>query len=84
MNASYEIICKVYNHRKNTLKDIQDEILIEAVKTGKSSLTADKLNRTNLLIGGYEIDDFFLKKTSFKFFHYAKINMEVLYQIVND
>jgi len=84
MNASYEIICKVYEHRKKVLSSIQDELIDIAMKTGSSTLTKSTFDETNLKIGGYEIDDsLFLRKTTLEFFHYARISMEVIYQIVN-
>lgn len=46
--------------------------------------TSNDLNRTNLVIGGYEIDDaVFMRKTAMEFFHYGRISMDVLFQIVN-
>lgn len=84
MKASYEMLVKVYNHRIDTLAEVERSILSEAHKTGKASCKTSDLNRTNLVIGGYEIDDsFFLRKTSIEFFHYARISMDVLFQIVN-
>lgn len=84
MKASYEMLVKVYNHRIDTLAEVERSILSEAHKTGKASYNTRDLNQTNLDIGGYEIDDaFFLRKTSIEFFHYARISMDVLFQIVN-
>jgi hypothetical protein len=51
---------------------------------GNALITQDELNRTNLYIAGYQIDDVaFLRKTTIEFFHYARISMDVLFQIIN-
>lgn len=84
MSASYDMLVKVYEHRVNTLEEVTQEIIQQAKQTGKGKCTANDLNRTNLNIGGYEIDDvFFLRKTAIEFFHYGRVSMDVLFQIVN-
>ena len=41
-------------------------------------------SRTNLDVGGYELDDIiFLRKTAMEFFHYGRVSMDVLFQIIN-
>lgn len=84
MSASYDMLIKVYEHRVNTLEEVTQEIIQQAKQTGEGKCTANDLNRTNLNIGGYEIDDvFFLRKTAIEFFHYGRVSMDVLFQIVN-
>lgn len=84
MSASYDMLVKVYEHRVNTLEEVTQEIIQEAKQTGEGKCTVNDLNRTNLNIGGYEIDDvFFLRKTAIEFFHYGRVSMDVLFQIVN-
>lgn len=84
MSASYDMLVKVHEHRSNTLEEMAQNILQQAKQTGKGKCTVNDLNRTNLNIGGYEIDDvFFLRKTTIEFFHYGRISMDVLFQIVN-
>lgn len=84
MSASYDMLVKVYEHRVNTLEEVTQEIIQQAKQTGEGKYTANDLNRTNLNIGGYEIDDvFFLRKTAIEFFHYGRVSMDVLFQIVN-
>ena len=42
------------------------------------------MKRTDLNIGGYELDDcVFLRKAAMEFFHYGRMSMDVLFQIVN-
>ena len=42
------------------------------------------MKQTDLSIGGYEINDTaFLKKTALDFFHYARISMDLVFQIIN-
>ena len=84
MNVSHEMLNTVYSHRIETLRDVEQEIFNKAVSEGKASFGTSELDRTDLNIGGFIIDDIvFLKKTSMEFFHYARVSMEVLFQIVN-
>lgn len=84
MSASYEMLLKVHEHRVNTLKEIQQGIIAEALENGSSKVTASDISKTNLNVGGYELDDaVFLKKTTMEFFHYGRVSMDVLFQITN-
>lgn len=84
MSVSYDMLVKVHEHRVNTLKAIEQDLLQEACSTGKASCKISDLEKTNLNIGGYILDDtMFLRKTSMEFFHYGRISMDVLFQIVN-
>ena len=84
MEVSYEMLGKVYEHRKDTIQLVNKEIFNEAVEHGGSSLCESDLKRTDLNIGGYELDDcVFLRKTAMEFFHYGRMSMDVLFQIVN-
>nr|DAM47350.1 MAG TPA: hypothetical protein [Caudoviricetes sp.] len=84
MEVSYEMLGKVYEHRKDTIQLVNKEIFNEAVEHGRSSFCESDLKRTDLNIGGYELDDcVFLRKTAMEFFHYGRMSMDVLFQIVN-
>ena len=84
MTASYELIDNVYNHRVNTLKSKEQEIMQKAVATGKATVTENDFHCTDLSIAGVEIDDIlYLKKTTIEFFHYARISIDILFQIIN-
>lgn len=84
MTISYEMLTKVHEHRVTTLQAIQQEKMEEAQETGRSSYFVNDLKRTNLDVGGYELDDIvFLRKTAIEFFHYGRMSMDVLFQIVN-
>lgn len=84
MNMSVELLENVYAHRLATLKRAAQDILGTAIETGQASVTEDTLNATNLNIAGFELDDaIFLKKTALEFFHYARLSMDVLFQIIN-
>ena len=75
---------KVYEHRRDTIQLVNKEKFNEAVERGQSSFRERDLKRTNLNIGGYELDDcIFLRKTAMEFFHYGRMSMDVLFQIVN-
>lgn len=84
MSMSYNLLNKIYEHRKSVLESTKNEIVQTAIKNGNAPITQDELNRTNLDIAGYPIDDVaFLRKTSIEFFHYARVSMDVLFQIIN-
>lgn len=84
MSVSYEMLAKVYEHRVNTLNKVQQDIFAEAFETGSSRVKVSDLEKTNLNVGGYELDDVvFLRKTAMEFFHYGRVSMDVLFQITN-
>lgn len=84
MNMSGELLEKVYAHRMAVLEETAQGILQNAVETGKASITEETLRVTHLDITGFELDDaVFLKKTALEFFHYARLSMDVLFQIIN-
>lgn len=84
MTASYELIDNVYSHRVNSLKSKEQEIMQKAISTGKATVTESDFHCTDLSIAGVEIDDIlYLKKTTIEFFHYARINIDILFQIIN-
>jgi len=86
MNASYALLEKVYDHRKKVLKATSQELLDAAHKhKGEPvAVSADYLARTHLNIVGLEIDDsLYLRKTALEFFHYARLSVDVLSQIIN-
>ncbi|MGE7694968.1 hypothetical protein ACQKNC_12745 [Lysinibacillus sp. NPDC094177] len=84
MTVSYNLINKVYEHRKNVLETTKNEIFQNVLEKGNAPITQAELNSTNLDIAGYQIDDVaFLGKTTIEFFHYARVSMDVLFQIVN-
>ena len=57
MSVSYNMLLKVHYHRVTTLATVGQDIIRQAHETGEGRCTTDDLNRTNLVIGGYEIDD---------------------------
>jgi len=84
MNISCELLEKVYAHRLKALSALEQKTMETAVKTGKSSIREEDLHCTNLDIAGLIIDDsIFLPKNTIEFFHYARISMDVLFQIIN-
>ncbi|WZL73403.1 hypothetical protein QBE52_01315 [Clostridiaceae bacterium 35-E11] len=84
MNVSYKMLLAVYEHRKDTIKKLNNDMFDTALKEGQYSFGQEDLKKTELNIGGFVIDDvIFLRKTALEFFHYARVSMEVLFQIVN-
>ena len=84
MNMSAELLEKVYAHRLAVIEDTAQGLIQTAVETGKASITETSLRATHLNIAGFELNDaIFLKKTALEFFHYARLSMDVLFQIIN-
>lgn len=84
MNVSCEMLFKVHDHRISILADVEQDVLQKAHESGSASCNSSDLERTNLDIGGYEIDDaVFLRKSVMEFFHYGRVSMDVLFQIIN-
>lgn len=84
MNVSRELLKKVYTHRIEALSTQEQKIMDKAVKTGEASVRKEDLRCTNLDIAGLRIDDtIFLQKNTMEFFHYARISMDILFQIIN-
>lgn len=84
MNVSCELLENVYAHRVQALYIQKQKIMEIAVKTGKASIQEEDLSCTNLDIGGLVIDDsMFLRKNTMEFFHYARMSMDILFQIIN-
>lgn len=78
------MLLKVHEHRVKTLETLNQEKIAEAFQNGKASFTTSDLERTNLNICGYDLDDItFLRKTAMEFFHYGRVSMDVLFQIIN-
>lgn len=84
MNVSYEMLKEVHEHRISVLQQVQNEKFEELKNAGKVSYKVSDMQRTNLDVGGYELDDIiFLRKTAMEFFHYGRVSMDVLFQIIN-
>lgn len=84
MCISYDLLEETYNHRRSALNTMTHDILKDAIETGKGTLTTEKLNCTDLDIAGYKINDIlFMRKNVIEFFHYGRISMDVLFQIIN-
>lgn len=84
MSISKELIEKTYEHRLKTISETAQELISTAINEGKASFGEKELQKTNFYINGYLIDDsMFLRKTTLEFFHYARISMDVLFQIIN-
>lgn len=84
MNLSCELLEKVYAHKIEALSTQEQKIIETAVKTGQASIREEDLHCTNLDIAGLIIDDsIFLRKNTMEFFHYARMSMDILFQIIN-
>ena len=84
MNMSAELLERVYAHRLSVIKETEQSLLQTAIETGQASITEETLKETHLDIAGLKLDDsIFLKKTSLEFFHYARLSMDILFQIIN-
>lgn len=84
MNLSYVLIEKIYIQRRQALSFQEQKILETAVKTGEVTVKEEDLYCTNIHIAGLEIDDsILLRKNTIEFFHYARMCMDILFQIIN-
>jgi hypothetical protein len=84
MDVSYQLIERVYGHRRQALSNMEQKMLETAHKTGLASIGKKDLHCTHLDIAGLLIDDsVFLRKNIMEFFHYARMSMDILFQIIN-
>lgn len=84
MDLSYQLLVNVHKNRVDSLKAQQSKILQEAVETGSASVKENDLHCTDLKIAGLDIDDsIFLRKTIVEFFHYARMSVDIMFQIIN-
>jgi hypothetical protein len=84
MDLSYQLLVNVHKNRVDSLKAHESEILQEAVETGSASVKESDLHCTDLKIAGLDIDDcIFLRKTIVEFFHYARLSVDIMFQIIN-
>lgn len=84
MDLSYQLLVNVHKNRVDSLKAQQVKILQQAFQTGSASVEESDLHCTDLKIAGLDIDDsIFLRKTIVEFFHYARMSMDILFQIIN-
>lgn len=84
MDLSYQLLVNVHKNRVDSLKAQQSKILQEAVETGSASVKESDLRCTDLKIAGLDIDDsIFLRKTIVEFFHYARMSVDIMFQIIN-
>ena len=84
MHMSYEMLKKAHEHRIPILQQVQNEKFEELRSAEKASYKVSDMQRTNLNVDGYELDDIiFLRKTAIKFFHYRRVCMDELFQLIN-
>jgi len=84
MDLSYQLVVNVHKNRVDSLKAQQSKTLQEAVETGSASVKESDLHCTDLKIAGLDIDDsIFLRKTIVEFFHYARMSVDIMFQIIN-
>lgn len=84
MDLSYQLLINVHKNRVDSLKAQQGKILQQAFETGSASVKESDLHCTDLKIAGLDIDDsIFLRKTIVEFFHYARMSVDIMFQIIN-
>ena len=84
MDMSCVLIERVYAQRRDRLQQKEREIKQQAGKEGQATVSKNDLQCTNLKIANVEIDDtLFLQKTTMEFFHYARLCIDILFQIIN-
>lgn len=84
MYITYELINKTYQNRLQNLRSKSQRIIREAFNKGKSEITEEDLNCTNALVVGIGLDDtLFIRKSTLEFFHYARVSIDIVFQIIN-
>lgn len=86
MDVSYSLLEKVDQYKKDAFSQINQETF-EAAKANPGKgipITQTQLNKANINIAGLEIgSSLFLRKTTLEFFHYARLSIDILSQIIN-
>lgn len=84
MEFSHEFLNRVYENRKKQLADYSTLKLSEAKNNKHTSVMEQDLHCTDVEILGMQIDDtMLLSKTLIEFFHYARVSIDILFQIIN-
>lgn len=86
MEYSCSILQTVYNHRVKKIQEIEQDIHDTALKNIgiKIPFTIGQTEETYIHVFGDKINDcFFLRKTVYEFFHYARVSIDFLAQIAN-
>ncbi|MDD3416175.1 MAG: hypothetical protein PHY47_19605 [Lachnospiraceae bacterium] len=84
MSVSKELVERVYSERLRQLDKKAEEIFAEATKDGKVTVKQSDLQGANIKISELQIEDgMFLRKTIAEFFHYARVSIDILFQIIN-
>ena len=85
MNLSKELACKTFDHRKQTLEERQNERFNAAITNPgtRVPITLEALNPTQSLSGIEIGDTVIMQKSVLEFFHYARLSVEVVTQILN-
>ena len=86
MDYSCSILQTVYKHRVDKIKEIEQEIHDTAFQNKRQRIpfTVGHTKETYINVFGDEISYcFFLRKTVYEFFHYARISIDLLAQITN-
>lgn len=86
MDISYALLEKVTEHQKKAFDSVNQEILEKAcANPGKTiPITLSPINRGNIQIAGFDVGSgIFLRKTTIEFFHYARLSIDILTQIIN-
>lgn len=86
MHLSYDLAKAVYNHRKGEIERFNQSMLQEAASAPgtKVQVTWQGVKPPYQDIAGIEVDDTILmEKSVVEFFHYARVSIDIVYQIVN-
>lgn len=84
MDFSYELINSVYENRLQAIETKEQEKFKEVIANGKTSISEKDLQCSDINIAGLTVNDgIILRKTIIEFFHYARISVDILFQIIN-
>lgn len=85
MNLSKELACKTHDHNRQTLEDRQKNRLETAINNPGMhiAVTMKDLNPTQSISGIEVGDTVIMRKSVLEFFHYARLSVEVVTQVLN-
>lgn len=84
MQISSATIKSVYKKRGSDIKESEKKIINRLYTNGEVAITVNDLPQTVLDIAGVKISDsIYLKKAVIEFFHYSRVCIDLLFQVLN-
>lgn len=84
MSLSFDLAKAVYDHRRNEIESYNQSIHQKAASVPGVQVVLEGLKYPYQNIAGIEVDDTILmEKLAVDFFHYARVSIDIAYQIIN-